>query len=144
MAATLATNVKGTVITSSPGPMPAAIRVRWSALVPELSAMHSDAPQYEPKSCSNAATSGPRTNWQLSSTRAMAASISGLMLWYCAFKSRYGTLTFAMSADFIVSLARLRCGLKRGKAQVDGASTLRHRLRGSLQDFNDAEAGSAS
>ena len=38
-AATVAMNVKGTVITSSLGPTPAASSARCSALVPELTAM---------------------------------------------------------------------------------------------------------
>jgi hypothetical protein len=45
MAATVATKVKETVITSSPGPMPAASSARCRALVPELTAMPKRAPQ---------------------------------------------------------------------------------------------------
>ena len=45
IAAAVAMNVKGTVITSSPGPAPAARRARWRALVPELTAMPCPAPQ---------------------------------------------------------------------------------------------------
>ena len=37
---------KRTVMTSSPGPIPAASRARCKALVPEFNAMHSPAPQY--------------------------------------------------------------------------------------------------
>src|SRR6478735_3643439 len=71
MVATLATKVKGTVMTSSPGPTPAARSARCKALVPEFSAIHSLVPQYAANSFSNCATSGPSTNWQLSSTRAL-------------------------------------------------------------------------
>ena len=45
IAATVATNVNGTVITSSPGPMPAASSARCSALVPELTPTASPSPQ---------------------------------------------------------------------------------------------------
>ena len=41
MADTVATNVNGTVITSSPGPIPAASSARCSALVPEFTAIAS-------------------------------------------------------------------------------------------------------
>ena len=41
MVATLATKVKGTVMTSSPGPTPAASSARCKALVPEFMAIHS-------------------------------------------------------------------------------------------------------
>jgi hypothetical protein len=45
IAAAVATNVNGTVTTSSPAPMPAASSARCSALVPELTATASAAPQ---------------------------------------------------------------------------------------------------
>jgi hypothetical protein len=81
-AATVATNVKGTVITSSPGPTPAASSARCRPLVPELTATASPARQKLANSRSNAATSSPRMNCVLSSTRSTASSISALMLRY--------------------------------------------------------------
>src|SRR5476649_189207 len=92
IAATVATNVNGTVITSSPGPTPAASNARWSAAVPELTATPWSAPHTAANSCSNASTSSPSTNWLVSSTRAIAASTSDLMLWYSARKSTNGTI----------------------------------------------------
>src|ERR1700721_946601 len=63
--------------------------------------MHSAVEQYAANSFSKAATSAPSTNWLLSSTSAMAWSISGLMLWYWALKSRSGIL---IRAEFIADL----------------------------------------
>jgi hypothetical protein len=60
--ATEATKVNGTVMTSSPGPMPAATSARCSAAVPELTPTPWAAPEYAANSRSNAATSSPRTN----------------------------------------------------------------------------------
>ena len=98
LAATLATNVNGTVMTSSPGPTPAASKAKCRALVPEFKAIHSAGAAIGRRiPVQTPATSEPRMNWPLSRTLAMAASISGLMLRYCAFKSREGTLMFAMN-----------------------------------------------
>ena len=93
MAATVATNVNGTVMTSSPGPTPAASSDRCSALVPLLTPIASDVRQNVAKSCSKAATDGPRMNCALSKTRATAASISSLNARYCAGKSTNGIMT---------------------------------------------------
>ena len=94
MAATVATKVWGTVITSSPGPMPAARNARCSALVPELTAMPWAAPlvgrelpleagdllaQHELAALQHA------LDWRRRSR--------GLIAWYCAFRSRNGILT---------------------------------------------------
>src|SRR5690606_6407113 len=63
IAAALATRVKGTVMTSSPGPTPAASNARCSALVPVLTATPYPAPQNLANSSSKAATSSPSTYW---------------------------------------------------------------------------------
>src|ERR1035441_746444 len=89
----VATKVNDTEMTSSPGPTPAASSAKCRALVPEFTPTQCFAPpQYAANACSKAATSLPSTNCEESSTRWMAASISGLMLRYCAFKSRNGTM----------------------------------------------------
>src|ERR1039457_6083277 len=67
MVAAEATKVNGVVITSSPGPIPAASNARCNALVPEFTPTASAAPQYPANSFSNAATSGPRLYWALRS-----------------------------------------------------------------------------
>ena len=59
IASTVATNVNGTVITSSPAPMPAAVSAMNRALVPELTPTACSVPQCLANSCSNASTSGP-------------------------------------------------------------------------------------
>jgi len=44
MVLAVAQNVSGVVMTSSPGPTPAAIRLRWSAAVQELTAAARSGP----------------------------------------------------------------------------------------------------
>ena len=69
IAATVATNVNGTVMTSSPGPTPAASRDRCSALVPLLTPIASAVWQKAAKLFSNDDTAGPRMNCASSRTR---------------------------------------------------------------------------
>jgi hypothetical protein len=57
----VATNVIAVVITSSPGPTPAASRARWSAAVPELTATAWLVPQWVANAVSKRSTSSPRT-----------------------------------------------------------------------------------
>src|SRR5438034_4505183 len=71
IAAAVATNVSGTVMTSSPGATPEATSARCSALVPEFTPTAWAAPQYGANSASNAFTSSPSTNWLLSTARVM-------------------------------------------------------------------------
>ena len=54
-----AMNVRGVTMTSSPGPIPAALSAKSSASVPLASAMPCGAPQYSANSASNARTSVP-------------------------------------------------------------------------------------
>ena len=63
-------------MTSSPGPTFSSIIATCSAEVPLLKPTQCSAPQNRAKSFSNCATSGPRQNEQLSSVRAIAASMS--------------------------------------------------------------------
>src|SRR4051794_35269345 len=70
-----AINVKGVVITSSPGPMPLAMRATWRAVVPLLVAIACFTPQYSANPCSNSATAVPWANCPESST-AMTAAFS--------------------------------------------------------------------
>jgi hypothetical protein len=55
----LAVNVKETVMTSSPGPIPAASSARWIAVVPELTATACLAPMNSAKRASNSSTRAP-------------------------------------------------------------------------------------
>ena len=55
----VAAKVKDGTITSSPAPMPSAIRAMCRADVPELTATHSRPPTTAANSCSKAATCGP-------------------------------------------------------------------------------------
>src|SRR5262249_18444365 len=92
IAATVATNVHGTVMTSSPGPMPATSRAKCRALVPLLTPTAYLVPQKAANSSSNAATSRPSTNCVDDNPLSTAGSISSLILRYCCFKSTKGTL----------------------------------------------------
>ncbi len=79
MAPAVATKLLGTVITSSPGPTPSALRAKKSASVPEFRPTAWAVPQARAKRASNAATWGPSTNWQRlnsSITRATTAPSS--------------------------------------------------------------------
>jgi hypothetical protein len=78
IAATVATAVWETVMTSSPGPMPQPRSARCRASVPLPTPTPDRTPQYAANSASNARTSSPRMYRPLSSTRAIAPSISGL------------------------------------------------------------------
>ena len=76
IASAVAANVIATVITSSPGLVPSAIRARRSASVPDATVIACRAPASAANSASNAATSGPRMKVPRSSTRATAPWIS--------------------------------------------------------------------
>src|SRR3989338_2420290 len=76
--------------TSSPGLIPQARRASSSASVPDATPTAWRGRQNAANSRSGAATSWPRTNWPLATTRRMARSIAGWMARYCAFKSMRG------------------------------------------------------
>src|SRR2546425_6158709 len=81
----------GTGPTSSPGPMPRALRARIKASVPLATPMASPAPQKVANSSSKAATSGPMMKELRSMTPAMAASMSLRKAWCCRLRSANGT-----------------------------------------------------
>ena len=91
MASAVAMNVFGTVITSSPAPMPNPSRDSHSAEVPLLTPAANSHPQYAANWVSNSATKGPPAKAVLSSTRNRADTTSSRMDAYCAFRSRSGT-----------------------------------------------------
>ncbi len=76
MASAVAKKVFGCVITSSPGPMPIAIRASQMASVPLPTPMACAVPWNAASSCSNCFSIGPWTYSPLSITRLMFASIS--------------------------------------------------------------------
>ncbi len=81
----VAANVNDGTMTSSPGPMPAARRPRWSPEVPELTATHVRPPtSTSANSCSKAATSGPWAIIPLRSTRSTAARSSSPTIGFAA------------------------------------------------------------
>ena len=86
----VAINVWAVVMTSSPGPTPTASSARCNAAVPEPTPTAPFAPTLAANACSKPATSLPRMKLVLSTTRCMAASISGLMAVYCALRSTKG------------------------------------------------------
>ena len=79
MAAAVATKVKGTVITSSPGPIPAASRARCRALVPELTAMPKRASAIGGELLFKGCDLLPQDVEELSKTRLIASWISALI-----------------------------------------------------------------
>src|SRR5262245_26362808 len=93
MAHDVAMNVMGTVITSSPGPTPAASSARCRADVPELTATQCWAPTYSAKAASNSATLGPRMNAADSAACSRAGRTSSLSPVNWAFRSMNGTAT---------------------------------------------------
>ena len=68
MTSTVATNVNGVVMTSSPGPMPSARSASSRASVPELTPRPYFAPQSAAICFSSSATLSPRPNWHFART----------------------------------------------------------------------------
>src|SRR5688500_5327675 len=66
----------GGVITSSPGPISSARRISVIASVPVPTPTACGTPLAAANACSNASTSGPRTNHPLAITRSIAARIA--------------------------------------------------------------------
>ena len=87
----VAMNVLTGMMTSSPREMPSDQSTRWLPAVPELTPQQNPAPCSLPKLFSNSETDLPSMNAELSRTPLIAASISGLIEWYCAFRSTNGT-----------------------------------------------------
>jgi hypothetical protein len=87
-----ATNENAGVITSSPAPIPSAVKVRLSASVPDATPIAHGTPQTAASSCSSARPSPPSTNWLESSTRAVTASNSALSAACCLVKSMKGII----------------------------------------------------
>ena len=80
------------VMTSSPAPMPSAIKATRSASVPDETPIASATPSVSASSRSSASTSGPWMNRWLSQTRVTAARIWSRIGRYCASRSRSGTM----------------------------------------------------
>src|SRR5258708_24539155 len=91
IAPTVAKNVYGVVITSSPGPMFSAIKQANKASVPDETPTACEHPLYCAIACSHCSTFGPRMNCCDCITSAIADSISGLIVAYCALRSSSGT-----------------------------------------------------
>ena len=92
IAAAVATNVKLTVMTSSPGPTPAASRARCKRWF-RNSRRKQNAPGSTLRSLlQRLQPVVPRINWQLWTTSEIAASISSLMLSYWLFRSTKGII----------------------------------------------------
>ena len=72
MAEAVAINVFGVVITSSPGPIPNALKIKWRLHVPFANPAAYLVPQYSANSFSKTFTSSPKTNLPLSKTRSNA------------------------------------------------------------------------
>ena len=88
IASAVAMKVSGTVITSSPGPIPSPSRATQRASVPLPTPAANCVPQNAANSFSNWATNGPPAKAVLSSTCWIASAISARIGSYCAFRSR--------------------------------------------------------
>ena len=86
----VATKVNGVVTTSSPLPIPVAIRASNSASDPDAQPMAKLLPMNWATSASSFSTSGPMMKCWLSSTAVTAAKTSSLILACCALRSRKG------------------------------------------------------
>ena len=95
IAPTVAMNVCETVMTSSPDPTPSAFRMSSMAVVPFETPIASGASQNAANSSSKALVSAALMNDWRSSTRPIAASISGPIARYCAFRSTSGMVSIA-------------------------------------------------
>ena len=83
----VAANVKGLVMTSSPGFKSSAISAISSASVPLATVTQCRLPVKAARAASSSATSGPMMYWPWSSTRWMRASMSPLSVAYWVFRS---------------------------------------------------------
>src|SRR5271157_4395862 len=102
----VAMKLKGDVMTSSPGPMPAAIKERTRASVPEAQPMANLAPSFAASSSSRSFTSGPRMKYWLSKTRVTAAITSSRMEANWARRSRKSKAGLAgATADGLAAVA---------------------------------------
>src|ERR1039457_3681595 len=88
----VAKNVDGVVITSSPGPIPKAMRASSNASVPEETPTACAHRQYCAAAFSNSVTYGPRMNCWLAQILSRTGIISAANAWYCPFRSSRGTV----------------------------------------------------
>src|SRR5262245_57668718 len=142
MAHDVAMNVMGTVITSSPGPTPAAKSARCRADVPELTATQCLAPTYWAKAASNSATRGPRMKAADSAACSSAGNTSAFNPANWAFKSMNGTagratavpVSSGLSANLSIAILEFRPGPQEaGRApghHRSGGHVLRHHRPG--------------
>src|SRR5258706_7784271 len=104
IAPTVAKNVYGVVMTSSPDPMFSAIKQANNASVPEETPTACEQPLYCAIACSQCSTFGPKMKCWDSITSASAASTSALMVAYCALRSSSGTCIFGFLFQLSVRL----------------------------------------
>src|SRR6185437_14773224 len=116
----VAKKVKVEVITSSPGPMPSAMRARSSASVPEETPIPCSHPVYRARLSSSSRTCAPRMNCWLRHTRSMADWASAAIFAYCCVRSSSGTF-MAGGGDWVVTgylrAGQKGCSVARSKAQ---------------------------
>ena len=118
-------NVLGTVITSSPGPMPKARRASQSASVPLPTPTACGQSQYAAKSVSNPTTNGPPAKAPLSMTSWMAALISSNKGAWWDLRSRNGTFICILCCKFMQDPGGItcHCSIRRHVFRNDASST---------------------
>ncbi len=107
MAPTVAKNVYGVVMTSSPGPMFSTIKHASKASVPEETPTACEQLLYSAIAFSHSSTLGPRMKCWDSITSAIAASTSALIVAYCALRSSSGTCISGFLFQLFVSFSAL-------------------------------------
>src|SRR6266852_270100 len=107
IAPTVAKNVYGVVMTSSPGPMFSAIRQANRASLPDETPTACEQLQYLAIASSHCSTFGPKMKCCDSITSAMAASTSALIVEYCALRSSSGTCILGFLFKLSVGLGSL-------------------------------------
>src|SRR4051812_33013922 len=145
MAHDVAMNVIGTVMTSSPGPTPAARRARCRADVPELTATQCLAPTYSAKAASNSATRGPRMKAADSAAASRAGRTSSFSPANWALRSMNGTsgraaavpVSRGVSANFSITSLEFVAGSHEASGAPGhdrpGGHVLRHDRSGTDQ-----------
>src|SRR6266851_8011421 len=108
IAPTVAKNVYGVVMTSSPGPMFSAIKQASKASLPDETPTACAQWLYSAIAFSHCSTFGPKMKCWDSITSAMAASTSALIVEYCALRSSSATCILCLLFfQFFVGLGAL-------------------------------------
>src|ERR1039457_6496108 len=141
----VAKNVYGVVITSSPGPIPKAMRASSNASVPEETPTACAHRQYCAAAFSNSVTYGPRMNCWLAQILSRTGIISAANAWYCPFRSSRGTVIAGvkLGTTAILIETRIRAALDV-RFYTRAARQSRRWARSPLADYGDGACAPAA